>query len=194
MLDGQAYDGTAYQTLFEEWTGGGFTIVPSPNAGTDSNHLQALDCFSATSCSAVGYSAPPAGSTNESLTWDGAAWSLQTTPDQQGATDTELNGLSCVTNWKCVAVGFSVSGTTSAFMISAPISRSGYRFVASDGGVFSYGPGAPFLGSMGGQPLNAPIVGMAVMPAGDGYYLVASDGGVFSFGSAKFWGSAGARD
>ena len=49
--------------------------------------------------------------------------------------------------------------------------------MASDGGVFNYGTGAPFLGSMGGQHLNKPIVGMAVMPAGDGYYLVAADGG-----------------
>ena len=32
----------------------------------------------------------------------------------------------------------------------APIARSGYRFVASDGGIFNYGTGAPFLGSMGG--------------------------------------------
>ena len=32
--------------------------------------------------------------------------------------------------------------------------------VASDGGVFSFG-GAPFYGSMGGTPLNKPIVGMA---------------------------------
>jgi hypothetical protein len=36
---------------------------------------------------------------------------------------------------------------------------SGYRFVASDGGIFSFG--APFYGSMGGTPLNKPIVGMA---------------------------------
>jgi hypothetical protein len=31
--------------------------------------------------------------------------------------------------------------------------------VASDGGIFSYG--APFLGSRGGQPLNARVTGMA---------------------------------
>jgi hypothetical protein len=36
----------------------------------------------------------------------------------------------------------------------------GYRFVASDGGIFAYGT-APFYGSMGGKPLNKPIVGMA---------------------------------
>jgi hypothetical protein len=36
---------------------------------------------------------------------------------------------------------------------------SGYRFVATDGGIFSYN--APFFGSMGGHPLNKPVVAMA---------------------------------
>jgi len=36
----------------------------------------------------------------------------------------------------------------------------GYWFVAADGGIFSYGD-APFRGSMGGQHLNRPMVGMA---------------------------------
>jgi hypothetical protein len=35
---------------------------------------------------------------------------------------------------------------------------SGYRFVASDGGIFSFN--APFFGSMGGIPLNRLMVGM----------------------------------
>ena len=51
--------------------------------------------------------------------------------------------------------------------------------VAADGGVFSFGD-ALFQGSMGGHPLNKPVVGMAGNGAG-GYWLVASDGGVFSF-------------
>ena len=42
----------------------------------------------------------------------------------------------------------------------------GYWLDASDGGVFTFGPGAAFMGSKGGQPLNAPAVGMA--PTGDG--------------------------
>ena len=35
---------------------------------------------------------------------------------------------------------------------------AGYRLVASDGGVFCFGPA--FMGSMGGSRLNAPISGV----------------------------------
>ena len=59
----------------------------------------------------------------------------------------------------------------------------GYWMVASDGGLFSFGA-AGFFGSMGGQPLNKPIVGMAATPDGGGYWEVASDGGIFCFGDA----------
>ena len=188
---GYGYNGTVYATLIEMWSGGAWSVVSSPSQGSDSNYLQSVACFSTTSCSAVGYSSPAAGNTTESLTWNGGVWQLATTPNQPEATNTQLQDVSCVTNWQCVAVGFAVAGPPNPYVISAPIARSGYRFVAADGGVFSYGVGAPFLGSMGGTPLNKPIVGMAVMPAGDGYYLVASDGGIFSFGSAKFYGSTG---
>lgn len=67
---------------------------------------------------------------------------------------------------------------------------SGYWLVGADGGVFAYGD-APYLGSMGGQPLAKPIVGIAPTPDGQGYWLVGSDGGVFSFGDAQFYGSTG---
>ena len=43
----------------------------------------------------------------------------------------------------------------------------------SDGGVFAFGDAA-FYGSMGGQPLNQPIVGLAATPDGQGYWEVAS--------------------
>ena len=67
-------------------------------------------------------------------------------------------------------------------------SGPGYRTVAADGGIFSFCQ--PFLGSMGGQHLNAPMVGMAETPGG-GYWEVASDGGIFSYGNAAFYGSTG---
>ena len=59
--------------------------------------------------------------------------------------------------------------------------------MAADGGIFSFGD-AKFYGSMGGIPLNQPVVGMA-SNCGNGYWLVAADGGIFSFGSAPFYGS-----
>jgi hypothetical protein len=46
---------------------------------------------------------------------------------------------------------------------------------------------------MGGQHLNAPVVGIAPTPSGNGYWLVASDGGMFTFGDAKFYGSMGGK-
>jgi Tol biopolymer transport system component len=66
----------------------------------------------------------------------------------------------------------------------------GYRFVAADGGIFSFDQ--PFNGSAGGTKLAKPIVGMAATPSNNGYWLVASDGGIFSYGDAAFWGSTGA--
>ncbi len=68
--------------------------------------------------------------------------------------------------------------------------NSSYWEVASDGGIFTFG-NAGYDGSMGGQPLNRPIVGMAATPDEKGYWLVASDGGIFAFGDAGFFGSTG---
>jgi hypothetical protein len=67
---------------------------------------------------------------------------------------------------------------------------TGYRLVASDGGVFAFGD-ATFEGSTGDRTLNQPIVATAATPSGAGYWLFASDGGVFAFGDAEFYGSTG---
>lgn len=64
----------------------------------------------------------------------------------------------------------------------------GYWLVGSDGGIFSFGS-AQFYGSMGGVPLQRPIVGIVPTPDRGGYWLDASDGGVFSFGDTQFYGS-----
>jgi hypothetical protein len=69
--------------------------------------------------------------------------------------------------------------------MQAAANGSGYRFVASDGGVFAYNES--FAGSTGGEVLNQPIIGMASASSG-GYWLGAKDGGIFSF-NAAFYGS-----
>jgi hypothetical protein len=173
------------------WNGSTWSLaqnVPTPSAG---GALYGISCFSPTSCTAVGNS----GTSGEALTWNGQSWTQVSDPPAgaPGSARSLLFGVDCLTNWACVAAGSSEFSATSfqPLLASAPIARSGYYFVGSDGGVYNYGSGAPFLGSMGGTKLNSPVVGMATMPGGDGYYLVAADGGVFNFGSAQFYGSTG---
>jgi hypothetical protein len=72
---------------------------------------------------------------------------------------------------------------------AAPV---GAWMAAADGGVFAL-CGSGYYGSMGGQHLNKPIVGIAATRGGKGYWLVASDGGVFAYGDARFYGSMGGK-
>ena len=189
--------GPLSQNLIESWNGTQWAItatVPDTSA-TENQGLKGVDCFSATTCSAVGSAAATTGPSPASLAlaWNGTTWSIVPNTPNQGTVQTTL-GRRVLPDGLVLRRGrhYGSDGhELPAFAMAAPIARTGYRFVASDGGVFSYGSGAPFLGSMGGTPLNKPIVGMAVMPGGDGYYLVASDGGIFSFGSAQFYGSTG---
>ena len=76
---------------------------------------------------------------------------------------------------------------TSAFRRTSPHSRAG-----ADGGVFAFGD-RTFVGSTGGQRLNAPVVDVASTPSDGGYLLAAEDGGVFAFGDARFSGAGSNR-
>jgi len=85
-----------------------------------------------------------------------------------------------------------LSRSTPPPVTTHPTSTTGYRMVAGDGGVFDFGD-AKFYGSMGGKPLNKPVVGSAATSTGGGYWEVASDGGIFTFGNAQFHGSMGGK-
>jgi hypothetical protein len=189
------FAGPLNQNLIETWSGTSWAITPSPDTSTSLNQeLTGVSCFSATTCSAVGQADAASGPSPATLalSWNGTAWSIALNTPNDGTVQTQTTGVSCITDWACMAAGWAeISGSNVPFAMSAPIARTGYRFVAADGGIFSYGSGAPFLGSMGGSHLNKPIVGTAVMPGGDGYDLVATDGGIFNFGSAPFYGSTG---
>jgi photosystem II stability/assembly factor-like uncharacterized protein len=72
---------------------------------------------------------------------------------------------------------------------TTPLGSNGYRMVAGDGGIFTFGARG-FYGSTGDKVLNKPIVGGATDTSDyEGYWIVASDGGVFAF-DAPFHGSA----
>jgi hypothetical protein len=113
------------------------------------------------------------------------------------------NGSIYATNWTVLQgsgdpslpPGVNVGGEVVRIADDTPADQiganfGGYREVASDGGVFTFGSFG-FYGSMGGTHLNKPVVGVASSPLGPGYWEVASDGGIFSFGTAQFYGSTG---
>ncbi len=84
--------------------------------------------------------------------------------------------------------GNPISGAAGTAGASAP--SDGYRFVARDGGIFTFG-NAGFYGSAGGERLNSPIVAIATTPDRSGYWLVGADGGIFAYGNATSYGSLG---
>jgi hypothetical protein len=197
--------------LMERWNGSAWTdvssTVPVPNGTPGGAILSSISCVGPLSCWAVGSYGTFGGGGGSGFQpqafieyWNGSSWSIEPSP-QVGPIDL-LNSVSCIAGVGCTAVGTTATiegngngpGLRSFVeqMTFPPASSQGYLLAAGDGGVFAYGT-APFDGSMGGQPLNAPIVGVASAPDGNGYWLVASDGGVFAFGDATFYGSMGGQ-
>ena len=81
---------------------------------------------------------------------------------------------------------FGATGSPQSFPVQE--ASHGYWLVGSDGGIFSFGT-ATFHGSMGGTPLQRPVMAITPTSTGNGYWLVASDGGIFSFGDSTYHGS-----
>jgi subtilase family serine protease len=158
-------------------------------------------------CPSVGalsaYSGPEAGSGAITITGGGLANATKVTFGAAGTgtivsrSETSLvvvppspHQALCVDVTVTNPLGTSQTSESDMFGFGTSGSCNGYRFVASDGGIFDFGSAA-FEGSTGDLTLNAPIVGMATTPDGNGYWLVAADGGIFTFGDAAFYGSTG---
>ncbi len=82
------------------WNGSSWSLVPTPGPAGSSNTLNAVSCFSASMCMAVGGSAP-----NRAEQWNGVTWSMVTTPQVQNSTATDLLGVVCPHTSVCTAVG-----------------------------------------------------------------------------------------
>jgi hypothetical protein len=187
--------------LINTLSGGTWTSTQAPEPpSADTNaadgpvsELGQVSCSWPGQCVAVGQ-AQASGFTEIAMidTLSNGAWSSIAAPLPSDASSPSNGDMLTV---DCAAAFCSTSGSYDASsgdetVIDTYQGTGGYDLVASDGGLFSYN--VPFFGSMGGQPLNEPVVGMSIVPSNDGYYEVASDGGIFAF-NAPFYGSMGGK-
>ncbi len=196
MAVGYDDTGSSPPSLIEMWNGTAWSIVSGPSTSvpnSDENFLYGVSCTDPSNCIAAGHWSNTGDVKDSTLveSWDGSTWSVVPSPNTSPTLQDDLSGASCGSAWQCVAVGQTQTvGAQQTLVEQAHVMASGYYEVASDGGLFAYH--VPFYGSMGGKPLNAPVVNMATDPRTGGYWEVASDGGLFGF-HAPFFGSMGGK-
>jgi hypothetical protein len=109
--------GNADQTLVEQWDGTSWAIVTSPDTlSSDDDDLSAVSCASPTSCTAVGaYSGSSTSYYAQTLVeqWDGATWTVASSPVISSSDYNYLSGVSCPSSTSCVAVGYYFGSSTS---------------------------------------------------------------------------------
>ena len=117
---GYVDNGSADLALVESWNGATWSIVTTPNPTY--LQLDGVSCVSSASCIAVGYSG---NGTSDQTTvvesWNGATWSALTAPNPAGATDSNLDGVSCVTAAGCTAVGFDNGSSDQTLVEVGPV-------------------------------------------------------------------------
>jgi hypothetical protein len=120
-----------FQNEALRWNGTKWSLVTTPSPGgtatDDFSYLSGLSCPSATSCwaaGAYGTAGTPLTALNQALHWDGAHWSLVTTPDPDGTGTgavNQLNSVACTSDGNCWAAGDygSISGGVGAALNEA---------------------------------------------------------------------------
>ncbi len=92
-------------TLAEHWNGTTWSVVSSPNQGTNSNYLYGVSCTASANCWAVGYALNlSVGFQTLIEHWNGGTWSVVSSPDV-GTSSNLLNAVTCATGTACWAVG-----------------------------------------------------------------------------------------
>jgi hypothetical protein len=96
-------------SLTEKWDGSKWSVVKTPTS--KSGQLIGDGCFSASACMSVGI-----GNNLFAIAqaWKGSAWSATTPAEPSGATDSQLNGVSCPASSSCVAVGSYFNSSVTA--------------------------------------------------------------------------------
>jgi len=101
--------------LAERWNGSQWRIeaVPLPS-GSVAAALSGVSCRSARSCTATGsFNLYPREPDAQTLAehWDGTVWTIQATPNPDGATVSGLGSVSCASLTSCTAVGSGQTGS-----------------------------------------------------------------------------------
>jgi len=103
-------------TLAERWDGTAWSVLSTPNpSGALDSRLWSVSCTSPSACTAVGFytDLPPTEKASAehwktlAERWDGSKWSLLSTPDPSGASDSFLTSVSCTSASACTSVGHS---------------------------------------------------------------------------------------
>jgi hypothetical protein len=120
------------RTLTEFWNGSAWSIVASRNPAGSASGLSAVSCHSATACMAVGFNID-ADSADVSLTevWNGSTWSVVPSPNPAGAQSSVLDGVSCPTASRCLAVGNYFDSDSVAETLAESWNGSSWSIVAS---------------------------------------------------------------
>jgi hypothetical protein len=98
-------------TLAEKWNGTKWSVVSSPNPGTDGARLYGVACTSTKNCLAVGVYFTSGKSLPMAEKWNGSKWSLVTVPAPSGSTNASLEAIACTSATSCRGVGSSMDDT-----------------------------------------------------------------------------------
>jgi hypothetical protein len=136
---GDTFPGDFSGSLTEKWNGTAWAVVGTPNSGA--GELIGASCSATADCVSVGI-----GNNLFAIAqlWKGTAWAKTTPKKPSGATESELNGVSCPSGGPaCEAVGFSGSSsgtpalaegwTGSAWALQSTPAISGSSFTDLEG-------------------------------------------------------------
>lgn len=104
---GSTEQGGVKRTLIERWDGSAWTVVPSPNTGSDSNDLVMVDAVAANDVWAVGSYIDGFG-LSQTLTehWDGTQWSVIPSANAGPLFDNQLNSVEAISSSDVWAAGY----------------------------------------------------------------------------------------
>jgi hypothetical protein len=105
------------RTLIESWNGASWSVVPSPNPGSN-DILGSVSCTSAAACTAVGSYHTRSSYRALIESWNGTGWSV--VPGPRRGIASFLDGVSCVSASACTAVGsYTINGGSQRTLIES---------------------------------------------------------------------------